>query len=156
MYWKLQRMLKQRKTQSKSDRLFITQYWLSTRVLQADDWWISEIPKIQWEGRQFLTLICRCLRTDHWASYKQPSHINRVKLFTENSAMARLWDILKGWWPADPRNVLKQGALGLPQDVLNCNRINMPRVGPYNTCLMVSIVKSARAPVLLITSWCAK
>ena len=34
-------------------------------------------------------------------------HINRVKLFTENSAMARLRDILKGWGPGDP-NILKQ------------------------------------------------
>ena len=29
-------------------------------------------------------------------------HINRVKLFTENSAMARLWDILSGWGSAIP------------------------------------------------------
>ena len=27
---------------------------------------------------------------------------NKVKLFTENSAMARLRDILRGWEPADP------------------------------------------------------
>ena len=35
-------------------------------------------------------------------------HINRAKLFTENSAMARIRDILRGWGPADPRNILKQ------------------------------------------------
>ena len=28
--------------------------------------------------------------------------INRAKLFTENSAMARLWDILRGWGSAVP------------------------------------------------------
>ena len=29
-------------------------------------------------------------------------HISRAKLFTENSAMARLRDILRSWGPADP------------------------------------------------------
>ena len=29
-------------------------------------------------------------------------HINRAKPFMENSAMARLRDILRGWGPADP------------------------------------------------------
>ena len=29
-------------------------------------------------------------------------HINRAKLFTENSAMARLQDILRGWGSAVP------------------------------------------------------
>ena len=35
-------------------------------------------------------------------------HINRAKLFTENSAMARIRDILRGWGPADPGNILKR------------------------------------------------
>ena len=34
-------------------------------------------------------------------------HINRAKLFTKNSAVARLQDILGGWGPADPQNILK-------------------------------------------------
>ena len=38
-------------------------------------------------------------------------HLNRVKLFMENSAMARLRDILEGWGPVDPSNKLKQDSL---------------------------------------------
>ena len=34
--------------------------------------------------------------------------INRVKLFMETSAIARLLDILSGWKPADVQNKLKQ------------------------------------------------
>ena len=34
--------------------------------------------------------------------------MNRAKHFKENSAIARLRDILRGWGPADPRNILKQ------------------------------------------------
>ena len=48
-----------------------------------------------------------CLIADLWASFKHLSslhHINSVKLFTGNSAVARLRDILKGWGPGDPPN----------------------------------------------------
>ena len=34
-------------------------------------------------------------------------HINCAELFAENSAMARLRDILRGWGPADPWNIHK-------------------------------------------------
>ena len=32
-------------------------------------------------------------------------HIDRAKLFTENSVMARLRDILRGWGSAVPRSI---------------------------------------------------
>ena len=35
-------------------------------------------------------------------------HINRAKPSMENSAIARLQDILRVWEPADPRNMLKR------------------------------------------------
>ena len=35
-------------------------------------------------------------------------HISRAKLFTENSAMARLQDILRDWGPADPKTYLSE------------------------------------------------
>ena len=38
------------------------------------------------------------------------SKFHGAKLFTENSAMARLQDILRGWGSADPRNILKRGS----------------------------------------------
>ena len=47
-----------------------------------------------------------------WQICEQASNtlhrINRVKLFTENSAMARLRDTLKGWGPGDSQNILKR------------------------------------------------
>ena len=38
----------------------------------------------------------------------QSSHINRAKRFTENSAMARLQDILRGWGQLTPKTYLSE------------------------------------------------
>ena len=40
-------------------------------------------------------------------------HLNRAKLFTENSAMARLRDILKGWGSAFPCGIRRHMDFGV-------------------------------------------
>ena len=49
-------------------------------------------------------------------------HINRTKIFTEISAMARLWDIFRGWGPADSK--ICSSALG------PLRALYLPSIGP--------------------------
>ena len=51
-------------------------------------------------------------------------HINRAKLFTENSAMARIRDTLRGWGPADPQYILKRDSWCTISDHWCCSNMN--------------------------------
>ena len=67
------------------------------------------------------------LRTDLWASFIHPSHINRAKLFTENSTMARRRDIHSGW-----------GLAVLPESLYKCLYLTSSPVSVFRICLALN------------------
>ena len=86
MYWKFPRMLKQHKTQSKSDKAFHNS--VLAQYKSTSSWRLANIRNTKnIMTRNAIFIINMPEHWDHWVSFKQPSHITRAKLFTENSVM---------------------------------------------------------------------
>ena len=110
--------------------------------IKFDNYWksVGKLGKLEWQSTVCCPIFEQASNTLHYLS--------RAKLFTENSALARLRDILGGWGPAAPWNILKRS--GFPQGALN--RVVQSHLDSqliYSSCFTWA-VRFVKAPLIIV------